>query len=272
MPGTLLVLLGRADTATACLAAAGQIAPAYDSATLDVLYVRIDPERTVLPEEVLTEQRRREIEREEAARAAALESAFDAWRLAAGPVVSTARRIAVTGDVVREIERYGHDAYLVVLGQAPGLHHLTDREAIGAALFDSRRPVLLVPAGWQGALGRRVAVAWKPSAQANRAVTAALPVLRRAAEVVVLKGGEDDAAGADDIEPLLAQQGVNAATHRFDPTSSSVGEAMLREAHAHDADLLVMGAYSHSRIYELILGGATRYMLSHADLPVLMAH
>jgi nucleotide-binding universal stress UspA family protein len=88
----------------------------------------------------------------------------------------------------------------------------------------------------------------------------------------VLKGGEDDAAGADDIEPRLARQGVSAATHRFDPTPSSVGEAVLREAHAHDADLLVMGAYSHSRIYELILGGATRYMLSHADLPLFMAH
>jgi nucleotide-binding universal stress UspA family protein len=272
MPGTLLVLLGRADTAAACLAAAGQIAPAYDPTALDVLHVRIDPERTVLPEEVLTERRRRDIEREEAARAAALESAFAAWRQEAGPIAAAARRIAVTGDVVREIERYGHDADLVVLGQAPGLRHLTDREAIGAALFDSRRPVLLVPAGWQGALGRRIAVAWKPSAQASRAVMAALPILRRAAAVVVLKGGEDEETGTDDIEALLAQQGVDAATHRFDPAPSSVGEAMLREVHAHDADLLVMGAYSHSRIYELILGGATRFMLSHADLPLLMAH
>ena len=73
MAGTLLVLLGRAETAAACLAAAGEIAAAYDPATLTILHVRIDPERTVLPEEVLTEQRRREIEGEEAARAAALE-------------------------------------------------------------------------------------------------------------------------------------------------------------------------------------------------------
>src|SRR5260221_1758176 len=158
MPGTLLVLLGRTEPAAACLAAAGQIAAAYDPATLTIRHVRIDPERTVLPEEVLTELRRREIEGEEAARSIALESTFDGWRLAAGPVAAAARRIVVTGDVVREIERHGHDADLVVLGQAPGLRHLTDREAIGAALFDSRRPVLLVPAGWQGALGRRIAV------------------------------------------------------------------------------------------------------------------
>jgi len=188
-------------------------------------------------------------------------------------VGSAARWIEATGDVAREIERYGHEADLVVLGQAPGLRHLLDREAIGAALFDCRRPILLVPAGWQGVLGRRVAIAWKPAAQSRRAVAAALPVLRRAAEVVVLIGdGEGAAAAAEELQALLAPHGIAAATHRFDPGSSALGEALLGEAHRQGVDLLVMGAYSHSRIYELTLGGVTRHMLRHADMPLLMVH
>ena len=273
MATTLLVLLGRSEAAVACLAAAGQLAAAYDQATLAVLHVRLDPAHAILPgEEVLTAQRRRTIEAEEATRAAALAAAFEDWRRMAGPVASTARRIEVTGDVVREIERHGHAADLVVLGQAPGLRHLPDREAIGAALFDSRRPILLVPAGWRGELGRRVAVAWKPAAQARRAVAAALPVLRHAAEVFALIGDGEAPADEAQLEDLLAPHGIVAATHRFDPGSSAMGEALLREVHRHGADLLVMGAYSHSRIYELILGGVTRHMLGHADLPLLMAH
>jgi nucleotide-binding universal stress UspA family protein len=273
MSATVLVLLGRAEAAAACLAAAGQVAAAYDHATLAVLHVRVDPAHAIVPgEEVLTAQRRRTIEGEEQTRAAALAATFDDWRRTAGPAASAARWIEVTGDVVREIERHGHDADLVVLGQAPGLRHLPDREAIGAALFDSRRPILLVPAGWRGDLGRRVAIAWKPAAQARRAVVAALPILRQAAEIVALIGDGEAAADEAALQSLLVPHGIVAAIHRFDPGSAAIGEALLREARRHGVDLLVMGAYSHSRIYELILGGVTRHMLGHADMPLLMVH
>jgi len=102
MTATLMVLLGRAETATACLEAAGRIAGSYDRAALVVLHVRLDPLQAVLPgEEVLTARRRREIEGAETARAVALTHAFDEWRARASPAALAARWVEITGDPAR---------------------------------------------------------------------------------------------------------------------------------------------------------------------------
>src|SRR5262249_8025335 len=140
------------------------------------------------------------------------------------------------------------------------------------ALFELKRPVLLVPADWQRGAVSAVCIAWKADPQATRAVKAAVPLLRRAKSVTVLAGygeGEPDTGGA---EAILQSLRLRAAMRPFSVNSAPVGATLLKLAHAQGADLLVMGAYSHSPIAEAVLGGVTRDMLAQADLPVLMVH
>jgi nucleotide-binding universal stress UspA family protein len=144
---------------------------------------------------------------------------------------------------------------------------------LDAVLFESGRPLLMVPAAPAGDIGATVAVAWDRSREAVCAVQAALPILRRAKSVIVMTAREAD----DDVEPselcrYLAAHGITARTWAFSPKSGSMGEALLREAAKADADLLVMGGYGHSRLRELVLGGATRYILAKATMPVFMMH
>ncbi|RYE86163.1 MAG: universal stress protein [Hyphomicrobiales bacterium] len=120
-----------------------------------------------------------------------------------------------------------------------------------------------------------VLVGWKNAREAARAVAEAIPFLQRATTVVVVLVAEGGAslgsqAGAD-IGRYLSRHGVNAEI-RTVGDAPLTGEALLREAAAARADLLVMGGYGHSRIRELVLGGATRDVLVSATLPVLMAH
>jgi nucleotide-binding universal stress UspA family protein len=122
---------------------------------------------------------------------------------------------------------------------------------------------------------RVVVVAWKATREASRAVTAALPLLRRATQVHVVTWQRDDegnGADAPDIIGWLRSHAVSAVMHRFAEKPEDVGAGMLAQARAFDADLLVMGCYGHSRAREWILGGATRTVLKSMTLPVLIAH
>ena len=147
---------------------------------------------------------------------------------------------------------------------------------ITRTLFGDAAPMLLVPETWQGpATLERVLIAWNGSGEAADAVKAALPLLQRASKVRVLDGERAGLPGlAPPALPLrawLARQGVTVEWERFDD-SPNTGKALLDEARAMDADLLVMGAWGRSRLSELVLGGATRHVLDHTHLPLLMAH
>ncbi|MGO4378091.1 universal stress protein [Pseudoduganella sp. RAF53_2] len=145
-------------------------------------------------------------------------------------------------------------------------------------ILNSGRPVLMVPyAGEFTDIGKRCLVAWNGSTQAARAVTTAIPLLRRASTVTVAvfdaKGSEEEHGqepGAD-IALYLARHGINVEVESS-PAPIDTGNAILSLAANMDADLLVMGAYGHSRFREMMLGGATRTVLSSMTLPVLMAH
>jgi nucleotide-binding universal stress UspA family protein len=145
-------------------------------------------------------------------------------------------------------------------------------------IINSGRPVLVVPhAGRFSVAGNRVLVAWDASVEATRAVTAALPILRRSAlvRVVVINAeGGGDAHGEEpgaDIALFLARHGVNVEVLQR-KAHGDVGEALLASATELDADLMVMGGYGHSRFREVLLGGATRSVLEKMTLPVLMMH
>ncbi len=170
-------------------------------------------------------------------------------------------------------------ADLVVLGQAAAaddnegslLPDLPDY-----VLLNCGRPVLLVPrTGRFPTIGKRVMVAWNGSVEAAKAVTAALPLLRGAEQVTLaVLGNSADTLGESpgaDIALYLARHGVNVEVLRR-PEAADPGKAILSLAADFNVDLLVMGAYGHSRFREMMLGGATRTILATATLPVLMAH
>ena len=116
-------------------------------------------------------------------------------------------------------------------------------------------------------------IGWNRSAQAARAVHAALPMLERAGDVVILsvETGAKRGPSAEQMARYLAWHEVKAEVREFAPDNRSVGEVLLAEAEAAECDLLVTGAYSHSRLRDLLLGGVTRHVLAEADIPVLLA-
>jgi nucleotide-binding universal stress UspA family protein len=143
----------------------------------------------------------------------------------------------------------------------------------------SGRPILVVPyAGNFPNLGRRVVIGWNASREAARAVNDAMPLLMAAEIVSILTidpregpRAHGELPGAD-ISLYLARHGVKAEIERTVSADLPVGEALLSRAADLGADLLVMGAYGHSRARELLLGGATRSLLRSMTLPVLMSH
>jgi nucleotide-binding universal stress UspA family protein len=143
----------------------------------------------------------------------------------------------------------------------------------------SGRPVLIVPyAGRFDNVGRRIVIAWSSTREAARAVSDAMPFLESADLVNVLTidprerpDGHGELPGAD-IAVHLARHGVKAQIERTVSAGLPVGEVLLSRIADLGADLLVMGAYGHSRVRELLLGGATRSVLRSMTLPVLMSH
>jgi nucleotide-binding universal stress UspA family protein len=143
----------------------------------------------------------------------------------------------------------------------------------------SGRPILVVPyAGHYETVGRRVLIGWNASREATRAVSDAMPLLSAADVVTVLtidaREGPDahgELPGAD-ISLHLARHGVKAEIERTVSAGIPVGDVLLSRAADLGADLLVIGAYGHSRVRELLLGGATRSILHSMTLPVLMSH
>ena len=143
----------------------------------------------------------------------------------------------------------------------------------------SGRPILVVPyAGHFEAVGRRVLIGWNATREAARAVNDAMPLLAAADTVTVLTidpregpDGHGEIPGAD-ISLHLARHGVKAEIERTVSADLPVGDVLLSRAADLGADLLVMGAYGHSRARELLLGGATRSLLRSMTVPVLMSH
>jgi nucleotide-binding universal stress UspA family protein len=168
---------------------------------------------------------------------------------------------------------------LIVAAQSdprwPGsvLLDVADRLAVEAG-----RPVLIVPnEGVHSGVGSRIVVAWNGAREGTRAAFDALPLLQAAADVKVLTvGGKGEGAppagfAAGDICAALARHGVASEALEVE-SDGNVGRTLLNRAIEHRADLLVMGCYGHSRLAELVFGGATRHVLRHMTIPVLMTH
>ena len=182
------------------------------------------------------------------------------------------------GPRAEEVALHARYADLLIINQtepdSPDATHFAD-----AVLLAAGRPVLLVPyAGKIRPVGHNVLVCWNASREASRAVTDALPLLKGAAKVTVLSVdgsaspvGHGDSPGSD-IALYLARHGVNAVAAQTASASVDTGNLILSRAADLGADLIVMGAYGHSRVREIVMGGATRTVLESMTVPVLMSH
>jgi len=169
---------------------------------------------------------------------------------------------------------YGRVFDLIVLGR-PGREPSNPRMApLEAALFESGRPVLIVPRAAPASIGRNIIVAWNGSTEQAHTNIFAMPFLRMAEKVTVLtvEGGTIPGPTGEQAAQHLRRNGIKAAAETVAPGSRSTGEAILEQAAALGCDLLVKSAYTQSRLRQMIFGGATRDILANATLPVLMAH
>lgn len=145
-------------------------------------------------------------------------------------------------------------------------------------VMKSGRPVLIAPPKFAGAVGEGVAVAWKDGAECARALTAAMPFLLKAKRVVLASVHEDPTTEGperhrlDELKVRLGRHGIQAEVLFMPATSASASETLRTGIYNADCDLLVMGAYGHSRLREYVFGGMTREMLAEYALPLLMFH
>jgi nucleotide-binding universal stress UspA family protein len=172
------------------------------------------------------------------------------------------------------LAEHGRVADLLVLGRGREGEPVA-LDVLEAALLATGRPVLLAPAAPPQTLGKVVAIAWKDTREAARAVDAARSFIDTADRVVILSVQEEGAADDVTCDRLLAAlcwHNPNTSIRRFQPGERHAPDVLLDAAGQVGADLLVMGGYSHSRLREMVLGGFTRHVLQSATMPVLMAH
>lgn len=169
---------------------------------------------------------------------------------------------------------YGRVFDLIVLGR-PGPEPQHPRTPpLESALFESGRPVLIVPASPVRPVGDNVLIAWNGSTEQARTIACALPILMGAKQVTVLtvEGAMTPGPSGEQAARQLRLNGIPAVARSIAAGAGGAGEALLAEAKSLGCDLLVKGAYTQSRLRQMIFGGTTRHILANATLPVLMAH
>ncbi len=282
----ILTMLEGANSDVVDLAAVGALAKSF-SAHVDLLHVRRDP-RSVMPivgegmSAELIDMVQSQVAVEEQAIADRCRSVFDRWCVSAkvqqiaepsADARSTGRLVDVTGDAATVVALLGKMADLTVL-PSPSLDQGRLSPVTEAALYDTGRPVLFSPRENLKTLGSRVAVFWNDTVEASRALQAAMPFLANADDVRII-AANDDTANTEMLTAVaasLAWHGVRASANLVEPGSRSIAEALLDSAWEFNADMIVMGAFSHSRLREIILGGVTQHILNVAGRPVLMMH
>ena len=184
------------------------------------------------------------------------------WRAAVEPGA------AYTGSLGRLFD-------LIVIARPPRQAPGPAREVLEYALFESGRPVLVAPpAPPEAKFGETIVIAWNGSTESARAITYAMPFLTLAKKIYVLsvEGGMAPGPTAGKVGAYLSYHGVEVEAVHALPGKRSTGETILDEAASLGAGLLVKGAYTHTRLRQMIFGGATSHILGTTEIPVLMAH
>lgn len=270
----LLLHLDHLDLGVAAPRAALALARRLD-ARLDALYVADLPATAFsLPEAVpvqLEETQRRVAEAQTHqgswAQTLAAHGLTGAWRVTQGDTVQTVSQ-AASGYELLVMERSQQRS------DAP-----VGFGSVSRCVFASGRPVLVVPdvAPVTG-IGANVLVAWNGSRESALALAAAIPILQKAEQVHVLDGSEMNAEMLPVLPPpglvdWLQRRGIRPTFEVLGTTpNNAAGAAVLDTAHRVGADLIVMGAWSRSRLAQMVLGGTTRHLFMHGDVPMLVAH
>ena len=263
------------------------------AAHVELLHVMIDPNETlpilgegasgIMVERVLEGLRASAEKRAARTRALYQAECVDAkLPILADDAVPVARSFSValrelTGREVDEVARHGRLIDLIVVA-SPASDPASNGDSgsdlsLEAALFETGRPVLMAPATLPPTLGQACAVAWDETPEAARAAGAALPLLAKARDVYLLSAGDSEARTKPSrLAGYLAHHGIAAKTWAFSPGGGALGEELLEQADKAGADLLVMGAYGHSRLREMVIGGVTRSIIAKARIPVFLVH
>lgn len=283
----ILVPVSGAETDAAVLDAALTMAQRF-SAHIGVLHAQLDP-RDAVPflgegaSGALIQQIMEAAQRDAAGRSARARATFDSWRergsvpLGApggesGPTVSWREEVGAEDELVG---RYGRLADLIVVPQPASGGNIVPTVSFEAALLDTGRPVLAVPpSGCPAGFDEGpVLLAWNGSIESARAVSASIPLLDKARRIAVLSVIEKDrAAEPAKVVEYLAWHGVKAELLPAARKQSNVGAQILAEAAGLGASLLVMGAYTRSRLRRMVFGGVTEHVLSNATIPAFMVH
>ena len=188
-----------------------------------------------------------------------------------GPMAGWRELEGRESDVVGE---YGRLFDLIVIGRTTRDPTARWQGTCEGALFESGRPVLLATPKPPKSLNGSVVVAWNGSTETARTVALAMPLLAAASKVVVLtvEGGMVPGPHGGELAAHLLRNGIKASAKTVAAGKRSIGDAILEEAAALGADLLVKGAYTRNRLRQIIFGGATQHVLKYAAIPVLMAH
>jgi nucleotide-binding universal stress UspA family protein len=280
----LLPLTGTA-AGEAALATALMIARRWNAHVL-ALHVRVDS-RDVAPlageglSGAMIEEMMSATEKESSDRAQAVRTMFERFVTRHDVLVqdahpnsehASASFASVTGREEDIVAQQARLADLTVVPHPDSGEDVSSSDALHAVLFDSGRPVLIAPQKVPAKIGTRVCLAWNGTAESASSVLAAMPWMQKAEAVAILSadGYQRRGPGAPDLMAYLALHGVHAQTINFRSVNGSVGAGLLAAATEFGCDLLSMGAYSHSRLRQLILGGVTRHVLENSALPVMM--
>ena len=146
--------------------------------------------------------------------------------------------------------------------------------SIQTILFDGGRPVMLIPMNKQIDIGREVVISWNCTTESSRAVFAALPILKKANNVTILTVEKviTDGPSGEQVSELLASHGIDAKPVTISGEEKKIGDAILDFSKSVDADLIVKGAYTQSRLREIIFGGATRHLMLHSEIPIYLVN
>jgi nucleotide-binding universal stress UspA family protein len=280
----LLPLTGT-EAGEAALATALLVARVWE-AHVTALHVRVDS-RDVAPlageglSGAMIEEMMSATEKESSDRAHAVRAMFERFvaehqvtvaEARPGPHGPTASFASVTGREEDLVAQQARLADLTVVPHPEAGEDISSSDALHAVLFDSGRPVLIAPRTAPASIGQRICIAWNGTAESAAAVLGALPWMQRAEAVRILtaEGYQRRGPAAPELAAYLAMHHIHAEVSTFNPVDKDVGKGVLAAAVHFKADLLVMGAYSHSRLRQLILGGVTRSVLENSTLPVMM--
>ncbi len=178
------------------------------------------------------------------------------------------------GDFEEAIIRYGRLSDVIFMRQT-GEDQTPEQDiALHAALFGTGRPVIVVPERKITSIGHNIAIAWSESRESALAMRHAMPLLKSAKRVTVLIGQKNTKVAAESSKPVLSYLALHGIKAEYVPViaDNHLEASILAKCTEIGADLLVMGAFSHHRIRQLILGGMTKHMLKHAEIPLFMAH